>query len=465
MAEKSLSEISRDVRVVYQKGNDALLRENYDYAVDLFTQVLEKEPSLFEARKALRTAQAKKAGGGGGFFKKAWSTASSSPMVAKGQIALRGNPADALHIAEQILNGDPTNSGAHRLVVEASIAMEMPRTAAMSLDILVRNSPRDKGLAIQFGRVLADSGDTRRAEKVLLALAEFYPNDQEVHQALKDLSARNTMNVGGYDALAGGQGSYRDILKDKAEAESLEQEKRVQKTEDVAERLIREYEGDLKNNPNNLKRLRDLAELYTQKKQFDRALEYYERIKATDVGRSDPTIDRAMTETRARRIEHQKELLDPAASDYNDRVAALNEEKLTLQIAETQKRVEKFPTDLAIRFEMGALYFQAGKIGEAIKEFQKAKDNPNKRIPSMNYLAQCFAKRKMFDLAAENLQDAIKEKPGFDDEKKDLIYNLGTVLDSMGKKEEAIAQFKIIYKVDASYRDVEKKIDDFYSQQ
>jgi tetratricopeptide (TPR) repeat protein len=83
----------------------------------------------------------------------------------------------------------------------------------------------------------------------------------------------------------------------------------------------------------------------------------------------------------------------------------------------------------------------------------------------MNYLAQCFARRKMFDLAAENLQDAIKEKPGFDDEKKDLTYNLGTVLESMGKKEEAIAQFKIIYKVDASYRDVEKKIDSYYAQQ
>jgi tetratricopeptide (TPR) repeat protein len=146
-------------------------------------------------------------------------------------------------------------------------------------------------------------------------------------------------------------------------------------------------------------------------------------------------------------------------------VAQLTAEKAAFQLAECQQRVEKFPTDLALRFELGQLYFQSGKIGEAIKEFQKARDNPNKRIAAMGYLAQCFAKRKMFDLASENLQDAIKEKQVFDEEKKDLIYQLGTVLESMDKQAEAIEQFKLIYKVDASYRDVEAKVDAFYAGQ
>jgi len=127
--------------------------------------------------------------------------------------------------------------------------------------------------------------------------------------------------------------------------------------------------------------------------------------------------------------------------------------------------VEKFPTDLMIRFEMGQLYFQAGKISEAIKELQKAQSNPHKRVAAMSLLAQCFAKRKMFDLAAETLQNAIKEKAGFDEEKKELIYNLGCVLENMDKKEEAIEQFKLIYKVDTGYKDVEAKVDAFYAGQ
>ena len=57
MAEKSITDISRDLRLLFQKGSDALARENTDYALDLFQQVLEREPSFFDCRKALRAVR------------------------------------------------------------------------------------------------------------------------------------------------------------------------------------------------------------------------------------------------------------------------------------------------------------------------------------------------------------------------------------------------------------------------
>jgi tetratricopeptide (TPR) repeat protein len=465
MAEKTLTQISRETRLLFQKGNDALARENFDYAIDLFNQILDKEPTLFDCRKALRTAQFKKAGGGGGMFKKLWSGASSSPMVAKGQMALRKSPLEAIQIAEQILNSDPYSSGAHRIVVEAANALEMPRTASLSLDLLVMNSPKDKDVAIEAANAMAAIGDRARAEKLLSDLSRIYPNDSDLNHALKDLSARNTMTTGGYDALASGEGSYRDILKDSGEAVKLEQENRVQKTEDQAETLIKDYESRLGKEPGNVKLLRNLADLYTQKKQFDKALDCYQRAKNTEAGGSDPTLDRAIAEAMTRQFDDQIEKLDPASPDYAQAAAKLNADKLAYQVTECQKRLEKYPTDLAIRFEMGVLYFQTGKVGEAIQDFQKAQGNPHKRIQAMNYLGQCYAKRKMFDLAARALQNAIKEKPVFDDEKKDLVYNLGIVFESMGKKEDAIEQFKQIYEMDIGYRDVGKKVDAFYAGQ
>src|ERR1022692_3794418 len=106
MAEKSLNELPRELRGLFTKGSDALQRDNYDYAIDLFNQILAREPAQYEVRKALRTAQIKKAGAGSGFFKKMLSTAGSQPLVAKGRMALSKNPGEALQIAEQILNGD-----------------------------------------------------------------------------------------------------------------------------------------------------------------------------------------------------------------------------------------------------------------------------------------------------------------------------------------------------------------------
>jgi len=125
--------------------------------------VLKKEPEFFECRKALRAAQFKKAGDkGGGFFKKMWSGASSSPLVAKGQIALRRNPVEALAIAEQILNNDPNSSAAHRLIVEAANALELPHTAVLSYETLSNNSPKDRDLAIAFARALAEAVTSAR---------------------------------------------------------------------------------------------------------------------------------------------------------------------------------------------------------------------------------------------------------------------------------------------------------------
>ncbi|MFZ0827305.1 MAG: tetratricopeptide repeat protein [Verrucomicrobiia bacterium] len=465
MAEKSINEISREARLLFVKANEAAQRENLDYAISLFNQVLVKEPGFFDCRKALRAAQLQKCGSGGGFFKKMLSGAGSSPQVAKAKMAMSKNPAEAMAIAEQILNGDPNSSAGHRLIVEAAQALELPQTAVMSLEILVKNSPKDKNLAIEFAHAVGTAGgDTSQAERVLAELTRNTPNDGELNQALKDLSARKTLDQGGYNALEGGQGSYRDILKNKDQAASLEQEQRVVKNEDLTERLIAEDEARLKTEPNNLKLVRRLAELYAQKKQFERALELYERIKNSEMG-NDPSLERAINDTIVRRFDFQLEQLDPAAADHAEQTAKLQAEKLNFQVTDCQKRVEKYPTDLAIRFEMGQLYFQTGKYSEAIQEFQKAQQNPHKRLASMSYLAQCFAKRKMFDLAARKLQDAIKEKPVFDEEKKDLVYNLGCVLESMGKKEEAIEQFKQIYEMDASYKDVTAKVEAFYAGQ
>ena len=63
MAEKSINEISREARLLFIKANEAAQRENVDYAITLFNQVLEKEPGFFECRKALRAAQFQKCGG------------------------------------------------------------------------------------------------------------------------------------------------------------------------------------------------------------------------------------------------------------------------------------------------------------------------------------------------------------------------------------------------------------------
>ena len=466
MPEKTLNETGRDARVLYQKALEACQRENYDYALALFGQVLVKEPGFLDCRKQLRAAQLAKTGGSGagGFFKKMLSGAGSSPLLTKAQFALqRGNHAEAMAIAEQVLNTDPHSSAAQRVIVTAAQALELPATVLFGLEYLVKNSPKDKAVAIEYADALTHGGgDTAHGERVLEEFLRQNPNDTDLAQALKNLSARKTLDEGGYGALEDGTGSYRDVLKNKEEAVTLEQEKKVQSSADNTTRLIEEYEGRLRTEPANLKVARTLAELYTQKGNFAGAIHLYNQIRNVA---PDPTIDKAISDTSLKQLDFQITQLNPFAADFAEQSAAIQAQKQAFQLEEAKKMADKYPTDLALKYELGALQLANGKISEATAELQKAQGNPNKRIAAMNLLAQCFAKRKMYDMAARKLQEALKEKPVFDDEKKDLTYQFGCVLESMNKREEAIEQFKLIYEADVSYRDVGAKVDAYYAGQ
>ena len=455
MPEKSINAVSADLRELYKKGNAALQRNNLDYAIAIFQQVLVKDPAFFDCRQALRATQFKKVGGQTSFFKKM--LASASPLLAKGNLVLRKNPAEAIEIAEQILSREPTNTSAHRLLAEAAMAADLPKTAMLSLEIALKNAPKDYQLSMSYGQALAQAGEVTKAEAVYVDLIRAYPQKGEVGQALKDLSARKSLDEGGF----GGGGSYRDMLRDKEEATSLEQQSKQIRSEDSTRTLITDYETRLAQEPDNLKLVRSLAELYSQRKDYQRALEYYQRIRAAAGG--DPSLEKAIAETQLKRFDQDTAKLDPNAADYGEEVERMKGERLQLQLAETKGRVERYPTDLSIRYELGELYFQAGQISEAIQEFQKAQSNPNRRLQAMTYLGQCFAHRGMFDMAARKFQDAIKEKIGWDDQNKELHYQLGTVLEKMEKREEAIEQFKLVYEVDIGYKDVAEKVDKYYS--
>jgi tetratricopeptide (TPR) repeat protein len=465
MAEKTLAELPRDLREFYEKGNAALQKKNYDYAISIYNQILSREPAFYPGREALRSVQLAKAGAGGtgGFFKKVFGTASASPLLAKAQVQLRTDAKEVLATCEQILNSDPNNTAAHKLLAEAAMALGLVKTAVLSLEIAFRNNPTDWGIAQRLGEALTEARQIARAQAIYGEIQRANPHDPGIALALKNLAASQTMSESGYESLESGKGSYRDILKDQKQAVALEQENRQVKSDDVADELIREYQQKLEKEPNNKRHLRSIAELYAQKKQFDIALEYYSQINTVE-GQADPALEKAITDTKLRKLDHQISLIADLSPEAETRRAALQTERAELAVVEARRRVERYPIDLAYRFELGQILFEAGRTSEAIQEFQKAQNNPNKKVQALYYLGQCFFRRGRYDLAVRSLQAAIAEKAVFDEEKKELIYTLGNVFEKEGKIDEAIEQYKLIYEIDIGFKDVAAKVDAHYDR-
>ena len=464
MPELEEQELPRGLRDQYKRAVGAVEKKNLDYAILLLKEILKKEPGFTEGRVALRGVQRKKREGGG-MFKKFIGAATSSPAIAKGKLALsKAQHDEALVQAEEILTDDPESQIGHHMLAEAANGLDLPRTALASAQELVKVSPENKTYCKLLASILEKIGDYEKAEKILKKLADEHMDDFELQQLYKDFSARATIHRGNYKKAASAGGSYRDALKDVGKTQSAEREERVQRTEVVLDQMIQEKETEFQENTQNLRLAVEIGKLNVQRKNFDRALEYFNYV-ATNGMAGDAAVDRLLSDTNLSRFDHMISLLNPEAANYKSERERLEEERREFELEDCRRRAEKFPTDMDIRYEYGVACFNAGKMDEAIPAFQRAQAGGRVKSKCLNYLGQCFAKQGMLDLAERSLLTAIEDKKGYDDLKKEMVYHLGCVYEKMGRPQNAFEQFQEVYEHDVGFRDVSGKIDAFYKQQ
>lgn len=77
-------------------------------------------------------------------------------------------------------------------------------------------------------------------------------------------------------------------------------------------------------------------------------------------------------------------------------------------------------------------------------------------------LGRCFARRKMNDLAEECLQELAAELKVLDELKKEVLYELAGVLETMGDRAASLKALKEIYNADYGYRDVADRVEASY---
>jgi hypothetical protein len=71
--------------------------------------------------------------------------------------------------------------------------------------------------------------------------------------------------------------------------------------------------------------------------------------------------------------------------------------------------VASYPTDLRLRFRLGAAWLQRKKYHEAIAELQKGMGSPQVRLHSMKLLIEAFEATHMHDLAKHMREQLTRE--------------------------------------------------------
>jgi len=452
MAEILPEKLPRKLKEAFDKGSVALDRGNTDYAVNFFSQVLSMEPRCLAARKNIRFAQVKRA-----LAKKpALSSIKGAFTLMGGQGKLGKDPKGALAAAEKLMELDPTNLSFLKFYVDAANEADLPEAAVMTLELARAALAKDVEFLNLLAQVYIDNGNPGAAKDCYATVCKLRPNDQAAIKRLKDAAALDTMKAGNWEDT---KSDYRSKLKDQKVAARLEQEHRTMQGANDVESLIAARLADIEREPLNMNFRRALADLYLKASRFDNALSALDDAEKA-AGRTDPQIEKMKSAIKVKKFDSQI----AAAANDPAQAKALEEAKATFIFEDALDMAKRYPNDLQCRYELGVQYFNRAEYTQAIEEFQLSQRNPQRRIRSLYFLARCFTKMGQIDLGFDQLKKAKGELTLMDDDKKDIVYEMGLLAEQMGRKEEAVGYYKEIYEVDITFRDVAKKIQAAYQK-
>jgi len=465
MAVKTEKELSEDQRAHWLKAVAAIELRNFGYAISLLQGILKQEPQFLTGRQLLRRTEVTRFKSA---KKKFFNVSTASVAVMKAQREMKKDAKRAVELIEKILEDEPYNKQANLALKEAAVAAGWLETGVFALQTLLEENARDTKLLHELARLYRALGESEREVEIYNRISAIDPADAAAMRLGKDASARDSMKSGGWAVAA----SYRDLIKDKEAAVSLEQQSRMQLTEESLGRQIAEVYALHEAEPQNIDIARRLGALSEQKDDLDAAIAWYRYASDLTQG-SDPGLIRKISDLRVKVTEREIAALEESIAnnagdtmvlaEKNSALAAAKKRRAEMLIEEARKRVERNPTDLQFRFELGEHLMNAGHFREGLPELQRARQNPNARLKAMNALGRCYRELGMFDLAAKQLEEAAREIATMDATKKEIVYNLGLVYERMGNREKSLACMKQIYEADYGYKDVATRVESSYA--
>lgn len=461
--EKDLSETQRSH---WLKAVASIELRNFGYAISLLQGILKQEPEFLTGRQLLRRTEVMKSK----TAKERLFTISTAPIaIMKAQREMKKDPVRAVEMIEKVLEDEPYNKRANLALKEAAVAAGWLELGLFALETLLEENPRDEKLLRQLARLHKDLGEPEKEAEVYNRISEINPLDGDALRLGKDASARASMKSGGWTQAA----SYRDLIKDKKVAISLEQQGRMKLTGESFDQQIAEAYERHQAQPENVVLARRLASLYEEKQDFESAGAWYQYAHDLTRG-ADTGLVRKISDVKIkqlnREIAQQEEFLAlPALTDQlrrqkSQELQAARQKRVEILIADARHSVAKNPADLQLRFELGEQLLKAGQLREALPELQRARQNPSTRVKAMNLLGRCYTELGMLDLAKKQLEEASKEILSMDAMKKEVVYNLGVVYQRMGERDRSLDCMKQIYEADYGYKDVAQRVESSYQE-
>lgn len=455
--------MAMDTSKLTEKAREAVQRRNYEYAIDLYQQALALNPEDVESRRDLRAVATRYVKEKGISPSSAWIKGLGS--AAKVLFASKSNAEKTVIECEKFLKFDPGNAWMLTKLGGAAMHLGYHNTAVQVFDEIRNSHPDNIENLRNLEAAHEAAGDIGQAIRTCEMILKAKPNDHEASQIIKNLSATQTSQIFEVGAKEGSQSIVKDSKTheqheiDQHEIRTVEQ--RAKALAFAQEKLADPGTEDPRHLATFHANIGDMWLLVEP--DFAKAEDAY--TKARELQPTDNTYVFKMDDLNILRFNLKLKALEaqlkaaPADAAVKAEHQKLRAQRNQFRMKSFENRVRVRPMDLVVAYTLGSVYFEMGKLDEAIGQFQRTVNDPARRKNSLLNLGICFSSKQQYDLAAKQFSLGLSEIEVMNEIKKILLYQLGDTYDKMDKKEDAVKTFTQLYEADINFKDVTKRLE------
>lgn len=453
----------RIAAMCWKRGTEAMNQQNWDYAIEMFGQAVTLMPENVLYRQSLRGCECRKYGDN----KTGARFAGTKLMTVKGRIKKARFQEDWTEMdkaGEEGLRVNPWDPQLNGAVGEACDKRGFTECAVFAYTAALEGEPENKDFLRALGTLLEQRGEYDKAASCWEKIYKLDPTDGHARSMMTQIQASKVMRRSWNDAE-----STRDAMNTGKAYDEADGKLDKNRAPGAADGPGMSEEADLlrqiKKNPSDVAAYTKLAQLYVAEKRLEDALAKYK--EALQVSGGDPNIRELMEDTELdilrQNLTRAKEAAGRAGDDETARrnVAALNGELVNREIEILSARVERYPQNLQIKFELALRFMKVKKWPLAIKLLQQASADVRMRGDVLLNLGKCFLQDNKRTLAMKNLESAAPEINIHDRPKLycEVHYLLGYVHEDAGNHERAIHHYTEVLQVDYDFRDARQRLE------
>jgi len=439
----------------WQRGTEAMSKENWDFAVEMFSQCVKLVPDNLTYRQTLRGVQYRKyknnkTGASMAFMK----VNSLRGKVKKAKSAKNWREMD--RAAEEGLSVNPWDAQFNSDVGEACRELGFDEVAVYALQKAVESAPDSKEHLQRLGEMLEQKGDYAGAISCFEKIFKMDPLNGEARSRITQLRADSVIDRGGYDKakttrdVSPPKQGYEESVRGNASSNPNEVVGPGVSVEADLQRMIRKE-------PENVANYQKLGNFYQRENRLDDALKTYQQ--ALEVSGGNVSIREQMEDIQ---LEMIKKNLDAAKSSAakGDEQGRANAVRLAKELLDQEleifgRRMDRYPADLRMKYEQAQRLMRVKKFQLAARLLQQASKDPRLEGPVLLNLGKCFLAEKQNALALRQFEKAVQKFDSNDDAEAfvECHYLVARLYEEAGDTAKSANSYSEILAVNYDYRD------------